>query len=83
MQSYAGSLLRLVLFYSILLNNQLVLCSLQSWFSRHLYVYNFLFFCRCTSGPGERGETEVQTEVGRREQRLPRPHHPPSSQKAM
>lgn len=40
-------------------------------------------FCRCASGPGERGETEVQTEVGCREQRLSRPHHPPSSQKAM
>lgn len=22
------------------------------------------FHCRCTSGPGERGEAEVQTEAG-------------------
>lgn len=40
-------------------------------------------FCRRASGQGERGETEVQAEAGRREQRLPRPRHPPSSQKAM
>lgn len=42
----------------------------------------FLLFCRCTSGSGERGEAEVQTEAGQRKRRLPRPHHPTSSQKA-
>lgn len=40
------------------------------------------FGCRCTSGPGERGEAEVQTEAGQWKRRLPRPHHPTSSQKA-
>lgn len=40
------------------------------------------FHCRCTSGPGERGEAEVQTEAGQWKWRLPRPRHPTSIQKA-
>lgn len=44
-------------------------------------IFNFFFFCRCTSGSSERGASEVQAAVGCRKRRLPRPHPPPSSQK--
>ena len=50
--------------------------------SPNLDYREFFLHCRCTSGPGERGEAEVQTEAGRWKWRLPRPHHPTSSQEA-
>ena len=78
-QDYMRALfLRFILFYSILPNNPHPSLGLAA-----VTKCMILFFCRCASGPGERGETEVQTEVGRREQRLPRAHHPPSCQEAM
>lgn len=33
--------------------------------SPNLDYREFFLHCRCTSGPGERGEAEVQTEAGR------------------
>ena len=37
---------------------------------------------RCASGPCERGQTEVQTEAGHREQPIPGADAPPAHQKA-